>query len=85
MRAGSQVLSDPGSQLWKQEMHVNGFSFCSRWQPIEDLSEFGECIGDLSFVQSEYWKSKARSCFSIVHDNQAKGISRAGTLHGQVL
>jgi hypothetical protein len=38
----------------------------------------------LSFVQREYRHSEARFCFSIVRDNQAKGKSTAGTLHGQV-
>jgi hypothetical protein len=45
---------------------------------------FNERLGGLSFFRSKYRQSEARFCFSIVRDNQAKGISTTGRLHGQV-
>jgi hypothetical protein len=55
------------------------------WPTFGDLSWIWSSeLAILSFVQREYRHSEARFCFSIVRDNQAKGKSTAGTLHGQV-
>ena len=58
---------------------------CQQSKPrFQDLSVWKSGLSIYHSSRVSIGKVKRVFCFSIVRDNQAKGISTAGTLHGQV-